>query len=576
MNAASAIPHGKNVVEILVDRATLQPEQTAYHFIGDDGRATDVKLTYGGLLREAASLAVTLQQRQLGGKPVMLACKANFFFVVGMYACLMSGALAVPTAPPRREALAERMHLIAGHAGVVAVLSDSDSVLATEFEAPVVKVDLRQRPGLQACDPCHWQPWPITDDTPALIQYTSGAVAEPHGVLHSHGTLATAALAVGASFAHREDSAILITLPLFHELGLMFGVLHPLVCGVSVLLMTPAQFVQRPQRWLRLLHQYRITTAGGANFMFDIVVRTVRAQQLDGLDLSCLRACFCTGEPVRASTLARMLHLLQPFGLRPEAMLPCYSLTEAARQVTGMAESRSPRLDLPGIAGLVHPVVSCGKPHADCRLLIVDPVSRQPVAEGGSGEIWLQCGSTGLGYWNEPLLTEKVFHAYLQDGDGPFLRTADAGYLRDGELYVLGRLADRIQIHGCAHAPQDFELQAERSHPGLRPSSAAAFTVDGRERPRLVILCELKREMLRRRERWPQIEAAIRSSIKRVHAVPVDDIVLLAPGTLPKTSSGKVRRNQSRLDYLHDALMPACDYVEFRRCRSEPAEMNSY
>jgi acyl-CoA synthetase (AMP-forming)/AMP-acid ligase II len=576
MNAASAIAYGNNAVEILVNRAALQPEQTAYHFIGDDGPATDVKLTYGSLLREAASLAVALQERQLRGKPVMLACKANFFFVVGLYACLMSGALAVPTAPPRRESLEERIHFIARHAGVAAVISDSDSVLGTQFEAHIIKLDLRdQKPGLGPSDPCHWQPWPIMDDTPALIQYTSGVVAEPHGVLHGHGPLMAAALAVGDSFAHKEDSVILITLPLFHDLGLMFGVLHPLVCGVPVLLMTPAQFVQRPQRWLRLLQQHRVTTAGGPNFMFDIVVRTVRPTHLDGLDLSCLRTCFCTGEPTRAATMARMLDLLQPFGLRADAILPCYSLTEVARQVTGKAEGRPARLDLPGIAGMVHPVMSCGKPHPDCRLLIVDPTSRQQVAEGVSGEIWLQCASTGLGYWNEPLLTEAVFHARLYDGDGPFLRTGDVGYLRDGALYVLGRLTDRIMMYGCAHAPHDFELQAERSHPGLRPSSAAAFTVEGKERPRLVVLCELKREMLRRREKWAQIEAAIRSSIKRVHALAVDDVVLLAPGTLPKTSSGKVRRNQCRLDYLHDALVPACDYVEIRR-GGEPGDMNQH
>ena len=555
MNAATNVSRANTLAGMLVNRAANQPEHPAYHFI-DDTPESDVKLSYRNLLREAASLAVSLQIMELQGKPVLLACKSNFFFIISLYACFLSGAVAVPTAPPRRQALEERISFLCGHSGASAVLTDSEAMLGLEMD--ITMIDVRQgRPSAHAPITLDWAPDEKAADQPALIQYTSGTMGEPHGVVHSQASLIAASVQVGTSFRHAGDSAMLVTLPLFHDLGLMYGVIHPLVADVPVYLMTPAQFVQHPLRWLQRIALHRISTVGGANFMFDIVTRAVEAAQLETLDLSCLRACFCTGEPVRAGTMARLLHLLAPCGLQPQAILPCYSLSEAGRHITGAIGPRPFTLDLPGIFGAVHPVVSCGAPHHDCRLLIVEPDSLTVLADGQIGEIWLQCASTGLRYWNEPLVTEQIFHARLNTGEGPFLRSGDAGYMSKGELYVLGRLADRIRISGADHAPHDLELQAERSHEGLRPSCAAAFLVDGRDRTRLVVACELKKEMLRTREKWPHIQAAIRSAIRRVHCIAVDEVVLLVPGALPKTSSGKVRRNQCRTDYLNNRLLIA-------------------
>lgn len=574
MNAAPNVSQAASIVEILIARATSQPDRTAYHFIGD-GPAGDVRLTYGELLREAASLATSLQLLHLKGQPVLLACKTNFFFVVGLYACLMSGALAVPTAPPRRQALEQRIAYLVSHSGASAALTDSDAMLAMNVN--LTMIDIREgRPDPDQAQPVLWAQDDFAGDTPALIQYTSGTTGEPHGVLHSHRGLLAATAAVGASFGHDERSALLITLPLFHELGLMYGVLHPLAWGLPAWLMTPAQFVQRPQRWLHLIQRHRITTAGGPNFMLDIIARTPDSTQLEGLDLSSLHACFCTGEPVRAATMARLMELLQPFGLRPQALLPCYSLSEAGRHLTGAVTGKPPMLDMPAMAGAVHPVVSCGLAHDDAQVLVVDPVSRCVAADGEIGEIWLRCASAGLAYWNEPLLSEAVFGALLKNGDGPFIRSGDAAYMHDGELFVLGRLADRIRFSGCEHAPHDLELQVERSHEGLRPSCAAAFTVDGIERSKLVVVCELKREMLRRREKWPHIELAIRSAIRRVHNISVDDVVLLLPGALPKTSSGKVRRNHCRTSYLQGSLAVAQRFEPPPDGESEPVEVNDH
>lgn len=574
MNAAANIAQAHSLVAILIDRAAAQPDHPAYRFIGDDPDG-DSALSYGQLLKEAVSLAASLHIVQLQGQPVLLACKSNFFFIIGLYACLLSGALAVPTAPPRRLALEERITYLASHSGAAAVLTDSDAMLEMDIDLPMI--DVRQGRPLAAEPVRRWHTaWPDADQ-PALILYTSGTSGDPHGVIHSQRSLMAASNAVGLSFGHDDPrSAILLTLPLFHETGLTLGVIHPLVARVPVTLMTPAQFVQCPERWLRLIQQRQITTAGGPNFMFDMVARAIDGDDEPLLDLSCLRACFCTGEPVRAGTIARLLDLLPPLGLRPEALLPCYSLSETGRHVTGGVTSRAPSESMAGLAGLVHPLVSCGMPHIDSRLLIVNPDSRCVVASGEVGEIWLQCASAGLGYWNEPLLTRTVFGACLHDGDGPYLRTGDVGAMRDGELYVLGRLAERIQLDGADHAPHELELQVERCHIGLRPSCTAAFTVERAGRARLVVLCELKRDMLRCREKWPHIECAIRSAIRRVHSLTVDDVVLLEPGALPKTSSGKVRRSQCRDDYLAGSLMPAQDIPTGHDRSSELAWLNKH
>jgi acyl-CoA synthetase (AMP-forming)/AMP-acid ligase II len=570
MTVESNVSVEQNLVQALIQRAATDPDDIAYHFISDLP-ATHIKLTCASLLWEAASLAVVLQEKNLTGKPILLACRTNYAFVIGFYACLLAGGIAVPTAPPRREALKQRIQFIARQAGVVAILTDSDSVMATSFTPDVPKIELRQdNDASSPADPCLWEPVEIRPETPALIQYTSGTVADPHGVLQTHGRLARACAAVRLSFGHDAQSVSMITLPLFHEVGLIYGVLEPMMAGVPAVLMTPAQFVQRPERWLYLIHHHRVTTIGGPNFMFDILLRKVRANHLRGVDLSSLRVCFCTGEQVRAATLARLLTLLEPVGLKEQALLPCYSLSEAGRHVTGVLGRKGPVMDQPGIAGLSHPVVSCGKPHEDCRILVVDPVSRQQAPEGEVGEIWFQCDSAGQSYWNEPLLSEAVFGALLATGEGPFIRTGDLAYQLSGDLFVVGRLSDRIRLCGAYHAPQDLELLAERSHSGLRPSASAAFIVDGMERSKLVIVCEMRRELMRRREKWPQIKTAIRNAIKRVHLLPVDDIVLLASGTLPKTSSGKVRRNQCRSDYLNGKLHTADTYECSRRHDAEP------
>lgn len=295
MDVGSSACASRNLVQVLIHRAAMQPLGTAYHFI-NDLPAIHIQLSYAALLHEAASLAVVLQRLGLAGKPVLLACKTNCAFVIGLYACLMSGALAVPTAPPRRDTLGQRIDFIAEHSEVAGVLTDSESVLASRFAPALEKIAIRcGAASVQGADPALWEPATLHDDSPALIQYTSGTTGDPHGVLQTHGRLARACAAIQQSFNHDERSVSLITLPLHHELGLAYGVLEPMMTGMPAILMTPAQYVQRPRRWLYLIQSHRVTTIGGPNFMFDILLRSVHAYDLHGVDLSSLRTCFCTG-----------------------------------------------------------------------------------------------------------------------------------------------------------------------------------------------------------------------------------------------------------------------------------------
>ena len=230
--------------------------------------------------------------------------------------------------------------------------------------------------------------------------------------------------------------------------------------------MTPAQFVQRPERWLRLISQLGITTAGGPNFMFDVVTRVVDASRLTAGSVQPARLFLQRRACLRAATLARLFDLLHPFLLQREAILPCYSLGETGRHATGSISGKAPALSTTSLVGLVHPLVSCGKPHIDCRLLIVNPASRCVVASGVPGEIWLQCASVGLGYWNEPNLTKAVFGASLADGDGVYLRTGDLAMLLDGELHIFGRLGERIGSAAPTMRHMNWNCRSSAATPG--------------------------------------------------------------------------------------------------------------
>ena len=282
-------------------------------------------------------------------------------------------------------------------------------------------------------------------------------------------------------------------LPAFHDMGLTNGIIQPLLEGRRCYLMSPQSFLQRPLRWLQAISRYRATVSGGPNFAYELCIRRITPEQREALDLSSWYAAYNGAEPVRADTLRRFAATFASCGFRPRFFYPCYGLAEATLMVSGGRLHEEPVLCTTEATALEHnrivetserqrnvrTLVGCGHAMPGTRIVIVNPESSTPCAPDAVGEIWVSGPSVAHGYWNRPEETERTFQACLAGaGEGPFLRTGDLGFLRDGELFVTGRLKDLIIIDGRNLYPQDIELTVEQSHPAMRPGCCAAFSVD--------------------------------------------------------------------------------------------------
>jgi acyl-CoA synthetase (AMP-forming)/AMP-acid ligase II len=550
--------------DLLAQRARETPRALAYGFVQGEDDVVEA-LDHASLFDQAAALAALLQRRFAPQSRLLLVAQSPRRFVIAFFACLMSGMVAVPTALPRRQALAERLRVLVEDARAAAALTDADALLqfaATPDAQGLPCLDLRT---VHAADEARAADWrrPADADAPlAFLQYTSGSTGRPKGVMVTHGNLRHNSALIREAMDLSEASAVLTALPMFHDMGLVGGLMQPMVCGCPGYWMTPAEFVQFPERWLRRIGRFSITTSGGPNFMFDLAARQVDAAALarEGVDLSRWSVAFCGAEPVRASTAERFCERFAPLGFDVEAFYPCYGMAEATLFITG--KPLAGRWRQSRAQGT--PVVSCGVPRGDTRVRIVEAATARPVDDGAVGEIWVRGASVAAGYWGREDLDGQGFAARLTqdpaeaadatDAAGTWLRTGDLGYLEDGELYVTGRSKDVLIVRGRKVAPQDVEDAASGAHAALREAGGAAFAVPRGDGQSLVLVCELQREALRRPALWPEAVSAARAAVRRAHDVVLDDVVLLRPGSLPRTSSGKVMRAECRARYLAGGL----------------------
>jgi acyl-CoA synthetase (AMP-forming)/AMP-acid ligase II len=562
-------------VDLCRELARTKAGDKAYVWLRD-GDAEEGSLTFGQLDAEVRKVAAELEARGLAGERALLMYSPGLDFIVAFLGCLYAGVAAVPLNTPRNELAAATLLGIARHAAPSILLTDS----ATRARFPAgnevfgaLEVVVTDALPLEAGR--FWRPAPLRPDALALLQYTSGSTGTPKGVEVTHANLLRNEEMIRAGFAHDSSTVFVGWLPLFHDMGLVGNVLQPLFLGVPCVLMAPSAFVQRPGRWLRAITRYRGTTSGAPNFGYELCVQKVRAEELAELDLSSWRVAYNGSEPIRADTLERFVAKFAPAGFRREAFYPCYGLAEASLFVTGgLAAEPFVALDVDGDAlnaGRVRPaaadsparrrLVGCGRPWLDQRLRIVDPETRRPAEEGTVGEIWIQGGNVARGYRDLPADVEDPFRARLESGEGPYLRTGDLGFLREGELFVTGRLKDLLIHRGQNHYPQDIELAAGTSHPFLRLDHTAAFTAEEEDGERLVVVQEVHRKHAQDleggeagRALCAELVGALRQAVASQYGLQVWKVVLIEHGTLPKTSSGKVQRRLCRTLWRRGAL----------------------
>jgi acyl-CoA synthetase (AMP-forming)/AMP-acid ligase II len=543
--------------EILADRAAREPDKPAYLFLDENG-AEKAELTYGELHARALAVAARLAAHCAPGDRALLLFPQCLEFVVAYFGCLYAHVVAVPVNPPRRSRIQDATRAIVADCEPAAVLTVGAmntlrSTMGSLAGGPVW-IDVGEVPDAD------FDPAPVSPDTLAFLQYTSGSTATPKGVMVSHRNLVANQEMIRRGFCHDEGSTVVGWAPLFHDQGLIGNVLQPMYVGAVAILMAPATFVRRPMLWLSAISRYRAHTSGGPNFAFDACVAWASRNGVPDLDLSGWKVAFNGAEPIRPGTLHRFARTFGPAGFRAEALYPCYGLAEATLIVTGSRNGRGPRTltadaDELGRDRLVaasqgRALAGSGTVLPDGEVRIVDPDSRDARVSGEIGEIWVAGDHVAQGYWKRPETTANVFRAVCAGEPArTYLRTGDMGALVDGELYVTGRRKDMIVVRGRNHYPQDIEQTVEAAHPAVRPGACAAFGTAGDVGEKLVVVAEISREH-RAEADAVSVAGSVRAAVVAEHELSLGDLVLAMPGQVARTSSGKIMRAAARTRYL--------------------------
>lgn len=551
-------PVGRTFSEILRQRSSEQPDRAAFTYLVD-GESEEVRLTFAELDRRARAIAVSLVERGLSGERALLLFPPGLEFVTAFFGCLHAGVVAVPAYPPMQARQVGRLSAIVADCSPRAVLTTSmlrdiaQPMLGLDPSVDWIPVDTVPSDAAE-----RWCAPVVDPDDVAFLQYTSGSTGQPKGVRVTHTNLVHNGSLIQNSARTDADATFVGWLPLYHDMGLIGNVLHPLYVGSSCVLMSPLAFLERPMRWLRAVSRFQARVSGGPNFAYDLCARRVTPAEVAALDLFHWRVAFNGAEPVRVETMDRFAEVFGPAGFRKEVYFPCYGLAEATLLVTGggvaRVEVRSTLLQRGAITDGTpddrRTLVSCGTTRADQQVVIVAPDTRVRCASHEVGEIWTRSDSVARGYWNRPDESERTFGAVLAGEPGQtYLRTGDLGFVRDSELYVTGRLKDLIIVRGRNYYPQDLEETAEGAHPDVRPGCSAAFSVDGDGEEQVVLVVEVRSPAAHE-----AVVAAVRQAVAEQHELHVQTVVSLAPRTIPKTSSGKIQRRECRTAFLAGEL----------------------
>ena len=564
--------------DILRFRAQQDAERAHLHITEDSesGEKT-VTLTFGELYNSAQRCAAELTRRGVppGGRVALMLPTSRGFFV--SYAgVLLAGAIPVPIYPPFRtdriEEYAERQSAILNNAGVCLLLTFRRAEAVAKLLKPRVR-SLRSVADagklLEAADKA---PPPAPGALPAhlsgsrvrkggdiaLLQYTSGSTGDPKGVTLTHANLLANIRAIGAAMQLTSDDVGVSWLPLYHDMGLIGAWLTLLVFGIPLHVMSPLAFLTRPERWLRAFHKHRGTISAAPNFAYELCARKIADKDMEGVDLSSWRAALNGAEPVNPETLERFEQRFAKYGFRRTAQLPVYGLAEASLAVTVPPLNRGPRIDVVDrelftSQGRAVPVpndssaiafVSSGKAVANHEVRVVDDTGNQ-VPDRTEGFLWFRGPSATSGYYNNPRATEDLFPARPAiGGEFSWVNTGDRAYRAEDEIFVTGRAKDIIIKGGRNLYPHEVEELAGRAE-GVRKGCVVAFGLKDIENgtEKLIVVAESREADPSRRS---AIAAAVTQEVSQGLGLPPDRVELIPPGSIPKTSSGKLRREETR------------------------------
>ncbi len=575
-----------SIPAVLRERASLQPNDPALTYLDYDhdwdGVATT--LTWSQLYRRVVNLGEQLRLRGSTGDRALILAPQGLDYVVGFLGTVQAGLVAVPLSVPYGGAHDERTISVLADTSPAVVLTTSaviDNVngavqpqqgqsAPSIVEVDLLDLDARSRPAgprSRGTD----------NDRPEFIylQYTSGSTRTPAGVMVSNRNVFANFEQIMSDFFAAEgrvppsDLNVVSWLPLYHDMGLLIGVIMPILVGRPTIMSSPAGFLQRPARWMQMLAHDGCTISAGPNFAYELAVRKISNEDMAGLDLGGVHTILNGSERVQPATLKRFADRFAAFNFDPKAILPSYGMAEAtvyiASRRVGLGEP--PKIvdfdseKLPAgqaskcESGSGTPLISYGDTKS-MAVRVVDPDTNRECTEGAVGEIWVHGDNVALGYWQKPEETECTFGARIvesTDGtpEGPWLRTGDSGFFSDGELFIIGRIKDLLIVYGRNHSPDDIEATIQE----ITAGRCAAIAIPDKGIEKLVAIIELKKRGDSDEDvadRLRLVKREVRSAISKSHGLNVADLVLVSPGSIPITTSGKIRRSQCVELYRQD------------------------
>jgi fatty-acyl-CoA synthase len=578
----------ETLLDVLRYRAMHDAERTHLLITEEsEGKERSVTLTFGELYAAAQRCAAEFARRGVpaGGRVALMLPTSRAFFV--SYAgILLAGAIPVPIYPPFRadriEEYASRQSAILKNAEVCLLLTFRQAEAVARLLKPRVHSLAEVADAEKLIEAADKAPPPSPGALPlhltgsrarkasdiALLQYTSGSTGDPKGVVLTHANLLANIRAIGEALALGPEDVGVSWLPLYHDMGLIGAWLTLLHFGVPLAVMSPLTFLTRPEKWLKAFQKYSGTISAAPNFAYELCVRKIADKDIEGIDLSHWRAALNGAEPVNPDTLERFAKRFAPYGFRREAQLPVYGLAEASLGVTFPPLNRGPLIDrvdrevftaegravaaATGDATAIS-FVSSGKPIPLHEVRVVN-ASGKEVPDRTEGFLWFRGPSATSGYYHNPEATDKLLPMgpALKDGEYAWVNSGDRAYFADGEIYVTGRVKDIIIKGGRNLYPHEVEELAGRAE-GIRKGCIVAFGLkdEASGTEKLIVVAESREREASRRA---AIVAAVTQQIGEGLGLPPDRVELIPPGSIPKTSSGKLRREETKQLYLAGKL----------------------
>lgn len=576
--AQSSIP------AVLRERASLQPNETAFTYLNydQDWKGVPLILSWSQLYRRVVNLAEQLRLCGSTGDRALILAPHGLDYIVGFLGALQAGLVAVPLSVPYGRAHHERTISVLADTSPSVVLTTS--AVIDHVSASVQSHQVQSAPSIVEVDlldldcrprPAGPRPRAGAKDRADFIylQYTSGSTRTPAGVMVSNKNVFANFEQIMSDFFAREggvppaDITVMSWLPLYHDMGLLLGIIVPILAGLPTLLTSPMGFLRRPARWMQLLGRNGCTISAGPNFAFELAVRKTSDDDMAGLDLGEVHTILNGSERVQPATLKRFADRFAPFNFDPRALRPSYGMAEATVYIATRQVGEPPeitRFDAEKLAagranrcetGSGTPLVSYGAPKS-MLVRIVDPDTSRECPDGTVGEIWVHGDNVAAGYWQKPEESQRTFRAKITDPspelpEAFWLRTGDSGFFSDGELFIVGRIKDLLIVYGRNHSPEDIEATIQE----ITAGRCAAIAVHDKGLEKLVAIIEIKKRGdsdVEAANRLRRVKREVTSAISKSHGLSVADLVLVSPGSIPITTSGKTRRAQCVELYRQD------------------------